>query len=198
MTKTITASLAALTLGLFLSACASGRAQAPVAVFDLGPAAPRLPNAGRWANVGLELRAAPWIDSTAIAYRLAYDDPNRLLAYTQSRWAGPVAQLLGQRLRQQLGLASSGPCLLRLEIDELAQVFDAPDHSLAVLQGRMTLVDKQRKLIAERPLALNWPVKGADAQAGIDAFAQLTAGSAREMATWLEAQEQGGSLKVCN
>ena len=184
-------------LGLILAGCAGSRAQAPTAVFDLGPATSRLVPEGRWANVGLEVRAAPWIDGTAIAYRLAYDDPNRLLAYTQSRWAGPAAQLFGQRLRQQLGLAAGGPCLVRLEVEELSQVFETPEKSSVVLQGRMTLADKQRKLIAERPLALNRPAAGADARSGVAAFAELAARAAQEMAAWLELQETGGKLKVC-
>ncbi|MDE2585546.1 MAG: membrane integrity-associated transporter subunit PqiC [Betaproteobacteria bacterium] len=189
--------LALALLGLILAGCAGSRAQAPTAVFDLGPAAARQVPEGRWANVGLEVRAAPWIDGTAIAYRLAYDDPNRLLAYTQSRWAGPAAQLFGQRLRQQLGLASGGPCLVRLEVEELSQVFETPEKSAVVLQGHMTLADKQRKLIAERPLALNRPAAGADARGGVAAFAELAARAAQEMAAWLELQESEGKLKVC-
>jgi cholesterol transport system auxiliary component len=74
-----------------------------------------------------------------IEYRLAYSDPARPRDYTRARWAGPPAQLIQQRLIQQLGLMSSGQgkarCVLRIDIDAFNQVFDDPASSRGQLQG---------------------------------------------------------------
>jgi hypothetical protein len=40
----------------------------------------------------------------AVLYRLAYADAQQLRPYSQARWSQPPAQLLQQRLREQLGL----------------------------------------------------------------------------------------------
>ena len=39
----------------------------------------------------------------AVLYRLAYADAQQLRPYSQARWSQPPAQLLQQRLREQLG-----------------------------------------------------------------------------------------------
>jgi cholesterol transport system auxiliary component len=44
------------------------------------------------------------LNSTAVWYRLAYADVQQLKPYTLARWSMPPAQLVGQRLRSQLGL----------------------------------------------------------------------------------------------
>ena len=41
--------------------------------------------------------------SNAVLYRLAYSDAQQLRPYSQARWSQPPAQLLQQRLREQLG-----------------------------------------------------------------------------------------------
>ena len=40
--------------------------------------------------------------SNAVLYRLAYADGQQLRPYSQARWSQPPAQLLQQRLREQL------------------------------------------------------------------------------------------------
>jgi cholesterol transport system auxiliary component len=44
------------------------------------------------------------LNSTAVLYRLGYADAQQLKPYTLARWSMPPAQLIGQRLRSQLGL----------------------------------------------------------------------------------------------
>ncbi|MEP6790241.1 MAG: ABC-type transport auxiliary lipoprotein family protein, partial [Ramlibacter sp.] len=43
------------------------------------------------------------LDGSAVLYRLAYADVNQLHPYAQARWSAPPAQLVRQRLRDQLG-----------------------------------------------------------------------------------------------
>lgn len=184
---------------LLLSACAGGGA--PPAVYDFGPPAGRLAADGRWAGVALEVQAPAWFDSPGLAYRLSYDDPLKLHAYAASRWAGAPALLLGQRLRQQLGMAGAGsrrvPCLLRVEVQEFAQRFDRPQHSLGVLQSRVSLLDERRAILAERPVLVERPAASADARGGAAALAEAGSGLGRELAAWLDGLDRSGGLKGC-
>ncbi len=107
------------------------------------------------------VRAPSWFDTSDIVYRLAYQDPFRRQAYTESRWVGPPEELLTQRLRQKLdqviesgvagsddGIASN--YLLRVDLEEFTQVFDSADTSRAVVRIRASLIDvAQRRLIAQ-------------------------------------------------
>lgn len=184
--------LAALGLAASLLACGGGRQALPMSVHDFGPA----PLAAASPAVNVEVRLSPWLDSTAVHYRLAYEDATRLGVYSQSRWAAPAGQLLGQRLRQQVGRGGGG-CLLRLEVEEFAQVFDAPATSRGVLQGRMTLWDKQRKLLAERSFSAEKPAQSADARGGVAALIEAADASGKEAVLWLSGLERENRLPAC-
>ncbi len=186
--------LAACSLLLTLAAGAGGRGAPPAATYDFGP---RLAEASAAARpVSLELRLAPWLDTPAVNYRLAYDDASRLMAYGQSRWAAPAGQLLNLRLRQQLG-GGSGGCALRLEVDEFTQVFDSPTQSRGVLQGRMTLFDKQRKLIFERPFSVEKPAPSPDARGGVVALSLAADAFGQEIGRRLADLEREARLAPC-
>ena len=128
---------------VLLAACASqGKGTADIAIYDLaGANAPSAAVAAAHAGLALELRLPVWLDSTAIVYRLAYADPQRVHQYARARWAGQPSPLLQQRLRQSLAIApGSAPCTLRVELDEFSQVFDAAASSRAVLRGEVLLL----------------------------------------------------------
>ncbi|HET7775368.1 MAG TPA: ABC-type transport auxiliary lipoprotein family protein [Azospira sp.] len=185
--------LAAL-LALTLAACAGGHGLPPPSTYDFGPG----PQAGTApVPLSLDLRLAPWLDSPALHYRLAYEDASRLAAYGQSRWAAPVGQLLNLRLRQQLGSGAGGSCLLKVEVDEFTQVFDAPQRSRGVLQGRMTLLDKQRKLLSERSISVEKPAPSADARGGVVALTQAVDAVGMEGGRWLADLEREAKLASC-
>lgn len=194
MTFATTGRLAACSLLLTLAACAGGRSAPPAATYDFGP---RLAEASAVARpVSLELRLVPWLDTPAVNYRLAYDDASRLMAYSQSRWAAPAGQLLNLRLRQQLG-GGNGGCALRLEVDEFTQVFDSPTQSRGVLQGRMTLFDKQRKLIFERPFSVEKPAPSPDARGGVVALSLAADAFGQEIGRRLADLEREARLAPC-
>jgi len=77
-------------------------------VYDFGPGALRTLSTTRIAHLPpLELstpQTSLALNSTAVLYRLAYTDAQQLKPYTLARWSMPPAQLIGQRLRAQLGL----------------------------------------------------------------------------------------------
>jgi cholesterol transport system auxiliary component len=149
-------------------------ANTPV-VYDFGPGALQTAPSTRIANLPpLEFstpQTSTALNSTAVLYRLAYTDAQQLKPYTLARWSMPPAQLIGQRLRAQLGLsraivspgdisptrppratasaptpasvATPAPLMnLQLELEEFSQLFDTPDKSSGVLRLRATVTQR--------------------------------------------------------
>lgn len=180
---------------LALSACARGPVLPPPLAYDFGPP-PDSPGANA-IPLSLELRLPPWLDTPAVHYRLAYQDGAQLAAYAQTRWVAPAGQLLSLRLRQHLAARIGAPCQLRIEVDEFVQVFDGPAESRGMLQGRMTLADKQRKLLAERSFSVATPAASADGRGGVGALIQSADAAARGAAQWLSGLDREGRLGAC-
>ncbi|SFD69956.1 ABC-type transport auxiliary lipoprotein family protein [Paracidovorax konjaci] len=143
--------------------------------------------------------------STAVLYRLAYDDPRRLRPYGQARWSQPPAQLVQQALRDQLGLrrpvlmgdegamqlveGGKPPAVLRVEIEEFSQVFQSTTASTGVLRLRASLADSTQageKLVAQRVFIVQKPAPTADARGGTHAMSEAAAQAAQEVEAWLE------------
>jgi cholesterol transport system auxiliary component len=93
---------------LAINGCALQRTAPVPVVFDFGPGALQDPASVPHANLPpLEIttpQTSPALNTTAVLYRLAYADAQQLKPYTLARWSMPPGQLLGQRLRTQLGL----------------------------------------------------------------------------------------------
>ena len=171
------------------------------AVFDFGPgssqgAAPADPAAA--PLVLAEIEAPPARDGTAMLYRLAYADAREARPYAQSRWAMPPPQLLRQRLVARLAAqrpvvavdeAPRAP-VLRVELEEFSQLFEAPDRSAGLVRLRATVVDasapaaqrvRQRLFVAQRP------APSADAAGGVRALSDAADAAVDELARWLAA-----------
>ena len=134
--------LAALTL----NACSLAPTAPSRAVYDLGPAAAATTSGGTLAWRVADVTAAPSLAGEGIAYRLSFQQAQRLEHYRDSLWAAPPAALLTQRLRQQLAAlpaspacAGRPPALLAVNLDEFEQVFAIPASSRAVLRVHATL-----------------------------------------------------------
>ena len=111
-----------------LAGCLSAPQRTLPSVYDFGTPTQRIAATGVWANVALDVHAPAWLDAPGIAYRLAYEDPLRWRNYVDSRWADSPVRLLGQQLRQQLGVmamngTAAAGCLLRVELQSFTQVF---------------------------------------------------------------------------
>ncbi|WP_300455597.1 ABC-type transport auxiliary lipoprotein family protein [Accumulibacter sp.] len=186
-----------------LGACAGGTRYPPPVVYDFGMPAQRLTEGGHWSTLALEIKAPRWFDSPAIEYRLLYDNPLLLHGYAGSRWAGAPAQLLAQRLRQQLALVGGGgqssvSCLIRFELQEFSQVFDTPQRSRSLLQGQASLLDMaQSRRVDERRFAVEQPADSADARGGVHALVLASDQLGRQLAAWLNDLEKRGRLKGC-
>lgn len=146
--------------------------------------------------------------SNAVLYRLAYADAQQLRPYSQARWSQPPAQLLQQRLREQLGqrrailkaddgaaqardAAQGGrlPAVLRVELEEFSHLFASASDSAGVVRLRATVVDLTlggEALRGQRVFTVRTPARSADAAGGVAALADASTQVAQEVAEWVE------------
>lgn len=154
-------------------------------------AAPPLP-----ALLLADIQAPAALDGTAMLYRLAYTDARQLRPYAQARWSMTPAQLVRQRLREQLSAQRTvlnpgeapANLTLRLELEEFTQIFDQPDHASAQVRLRATLVDTQagrERLLAQRQASAQRPAPTPDAAGGVQALAAATDAVVAELAQWV-------------
>jgi cholesterol transport system auxiliary component len=157
------------------------------------------------------VQAATSLDSTSVWYRLAYSDVQQLRPYAQARWSMPPAELLRQRLREQLGqhravlnplegvAVVGGAMSLRVELDEFSQLFESASKSTALLRLRATLgrtpasgiggvggASGAETLLAQRSFVVQIPCATADAAGGIKALAQAANTVAQELEQWVQ------------
>lgn len=190
-------------LALFAGCTGGGVRPAEIAYYDLGTA-PRIEGAQAMPLRTIDVHAPSWLGTAGMQYRLAYADGSRRDAYAESRWAAPPAELLEVALRRRIAsgetdLAGAG-CKLRIDLDEFAQVFDAPTSSRAVAEARvMLLAAKSDQLVARRSLSLTRPAATPDARGGVAAFAALTTDISSDVAFWLVrlAKERPGIVERC-
>lgn len=189
---------------LLLAACVTtGKRgnERPMAVYDLGGPASRLAATHPLPAMAVDVHAPDWLDSLGIEYRLAYAEPARLRDYSQARWAGPPATLIQQRLIQALGFLPAGQggakCLLRVDIDEFSQIFDAVEQSRGVLEARLTFLDRGRHSLLARRLTIEQPAPTPDAKGGVAALARAVEKLTVEVASAQEQAIASGQLKGC-
>ena len=200
---------------IFLAGC-SALPQPPArpALYDFGPgpavqaaAERRMPQLPALTLDDIE---APGVTegSNAVLYRLAYADAQQLRPYSQARWSQPPAQLLQQRLREQLGQrravlkADDGaaqarepaqgnklPLVLRTELEEFSHLFTSPSESAGMVRLRATVVEltpSGESLRGQRVFIVQQPAKSADAAGGVAALAAASGQLASELAAWVE------------
>jgi len=181
-------------LALLLSACSLAPTAAPRIVYDLGPAPAAASTGGPLAWRIADVTAPPWLGGDGIAYRLVFQQAQRLEHYRDSAWAAPPAALLTQRLRERLAAvpACTGrPAgLLAVNLDEFEQQFGTSTSSQAVLRVHATLwpagsgTALQQHWRIERPAA-------PDAAGAARALAQAVDDWLPQLGEWLAASCRG-------
>lgn len=194
-------------LFLALTGCALPSQPARPVVYDFGPgllAAAPTHDEPKLPALALDMvETNPALDSTAILYRLAYADRQQLRPYGQARWSMTPAQLLRQRLRQHFSLrrallnpgdishpGAPSPVLLRIELEEFSQLFEAPDQSVGLLRLRATLTQPSpqgERWLAQHNLLVQRAAPSADAPGGVQALTAATDAALQELDLWLQA-----------
>ena len=179
-----------------LAGCAVG-SKRPVEIYDFGIPAAVAPPAGQDVFLA-DIRAAEWLGTTEMLYRLEYANPRKLAPYALSRWAAPPAHMLAIRLRQSVGAATpvrgrQSKCNLTLFLSEFSQVFGDEQSSRAVMHLRATLSDPAATETARvREFRLEIPAPTPNAAGAAAAFAAIATSAVEELNAWIA--EAG----VCN
>lgn len=198
---------------LALGGCAALQPKPRATVYDFGPGPVATVASTRMAPlptlVLADTEASAALDSTAVLYRLAYSDAQQLRPYALARWSMAPAQLLRQRLREQLGqrravlnaaqgvVADKPAMVLHLELDEFSQLFEAAQQSSGLVRLRATLGQGgqgSQRLVAQRSFIVQRPAASADAEGGVRALAAATDAVIAEIAQWLQ-QVEGAPAK---
>jgi len=186
----------AATIVLLLSGCSGDMARRPSpASFDFAVPRPT-PDAvppPRLSLRQIEVQAPPWLELPTMQYILAYADASitaRRAAYAESRWVAPPARLLEKSLvRDLLSTKSEIPstgCRLHIELDEFVQVYDAPEHSRALIEVRAMLMAPRANVTLLRQSFRQSPVAGVGARAGVLAMTDATHKLGAQIALWLK------------
>lgn len=180
--------LAAATLAL--AACSLTPTAPPRAVYDLGPSTAPVAPAGPVAWRIADVTAAPALAGDGIAYRLAFQQAQRLEHYRDSAWAAPPAALLTQRLRERLATppacAGRPAPLLTVHLDEFEQVFTSPTASQVVLRVHATLWPAGSGAPAvQQPWRVERPAPSPDASGAVQGLALAVDEWLPQMAAWL-------------
>ena len=172
-----------------LAGCASG-SKLPVETYDFGIAGSATAPPGQDVFIA-EVRAAEWLSTTDMLYRLEYRNPRVLTPYSASRWAGAPAAMLTIRLRQSVGNATSTrgrqmKCSLALFLSEFSHVFASERDSRAVMHLRATLTDAATTGHAlVREFRIERPAPTANAAGAAAAFSDIATSVADELNAWI-------------
>jgi cholesterol transport system auxiliary component len=179
-------------------------------MYDFGPAPAAGPDATgeRPALTLPDVEAEGLLETTALLYRLGYEDAFELRPYAYARWSAPPTRLVHQRLRDVLGrqravLDNSGaaalvrrgaerPPMLRVHLDAFFQLFDAPDKSRGIARLSCTVLQASgggERLLGQRHFDTERPAPTPDAPGGVRALTAAVDAAAEDIARWLQQQQ---------
>jgi cholesterol transport system auxiliary component len=183
-----------------LAACSLGQKTEQPATYDLGAPRSQSPaKPGITAVLYLPEATAPaWLNGPGILYRLNYENPPRPQPYALSRWSASPAALLTERLRSRFAAAAAkgivtGPdgvradYLLRVELEDFSQSFDAANSSRVSLQARVSLVNlATRTLVAQRAFSVEQAAPTPDAPGAVTALSAASEEFVEAVLRWTE------------
>jgi cholesterol transport system auxiliary component len=169
-------------LSLLIVGCALPRPESAT-LYDLGPlrtdaSAVTLPALPPIAIA--DIATTGWLDQTRMMFRLNYENDRNPRPYAHSRWTMPPAQLISQRLKWRISQAGGTALsaadgaldvpVLRIEVDDFSQQFDAPGQSIGQVALRAS-VFRGRTLLGQKTIVKQTPAPTADAEGGTRALA---------------------------
>ena len=144
-----------------------------------------------------EAKSPVWLNSNAIQYRLAYRDPTQSYTYANSRWAAAPATLLTHHIRNSIATTTNNKVLstsdsvkadfiLRLELEEFSQIFDAVDESHVIVRLRVSLINRSSRLLkAQRSFSIKLVAPTADASGAVQALTEASDKLTGDLISWL-------------
>ena len=187
-----------LTVGAF-TGCSIGPKTEQPASYDLGvPRNHPASNPGMAAIMVLpDISAPSWLSGNGIVYRLNYENASRPQAYAQSRWTASPSALLTQRVRSRFAAAANGivtnpdgvraDYLLRVDLEDFSQSFDAPNSSRVALRARASLINlANRTLVAQRVFAVEHAAPTPDAPGAVQALSTASEEFVESLLNWTD------------
>lgn len=192
-----------------LTACSLGPKTEQPATYDLGvPHSRPVTPPGITAIIFVpEITSPVWLSGPGIIYRLNYENAARPQPYALSRWSAAPALLLTERLRARLAAATTNGVLagldgvqadyvLRVELEDFSQSFDAPNSSRVMLRARASLVSiPARKLVAQRTFPVEQPAPTPDAPGAVQALNGATEEFLDTVVRWTEERLKAAGKK---
>jgi len=170
----------------------------PIAIYDFGVDAPRLPAVHVSTALAFDdVSAPPWLHSPAIVYRLGYRDIAQLQSYSLSRWTAAPTVLVTQRLRSALAKVAIGrfstvadgvrsSYVPRVELNNFVQVIDAPNSARGIIRARASLIDTAgHSMRAQRIFEVDQPSQSVDAPGAVRALRAATDVLIAQMIEWI-------------
>lgn len=141
----------------------------------------------------------PWLEGTAMHYRLDYRHDNRVAAYGRADWIAPPATMLENLIRNTIaaggdwravvgpGSTATADADLHLQLENFSQVFAQPDQSAGFIEATATLVDdRDASVMAQKHFRVKVPASTPDAQGGAKALGEAGRQFAIQLERWLE------------
>jgi len=183
-----------------LTACSIGSQKEQPATYDLGvPRNHPVSGSGMTAIMVLpDISAPEWLNGNGIVYRLNYENASRPQAYALSRWTAAPSALLTQRVRSRFAAAAANGIvttpdgvradyLLRVDLEDFSQSFDAPNSSRVALRARASLINlANRTLVAQRVFAVEHAAPTPDAPGAVQALSTASEEFVESLLNWTD------------
>lgn len=179
--------------------------------YTLGESAPAIASARHGQKVLRVSRISvpPWLEGTAMHYRLDYRHDDRLASYGRSDWVAPPATMLEDLIRNTVAAGDDwravvGPdstatadADLHLRLENFGQVFAQPDQSAALIEATATLVDDHDgEVMAQKHFRIEIAASTPDAQGGAKALGEAGRRFADRLERWLGAAVENQSARM--
>lgn len=168
----------------------------PDATYDFGPPAAASPTRIDKSVMLTEAAVPAWMDVPHMHYRLAQSAPAQPRSYANSRWVMSPAALFTQRLKGRLAETSKGAysahdgvrtdLVLRIEVEEFAQVFDSATASRGMVRVRASLTGG-KEAPAQKAFMVEHPAATADADGGAKALIAASDEAIKQIVEWTAA-----------
>lgn len=169
---------------LLISACGGlGKAKPAAAMYDFG-----LANSAPSYSSLLPVDAVTSpqaLHHQHIRYRLAYDNPSQVLAYAESRWTAPPAELMNQMVHASMGTPTLNGCHVAIQLTVFDHVFDSPANSHGLVQMQATVMAKKsRHEVGRKRFQHSLQASSPDARGGVSALSQAAQAGLDEVFAW--------------
>ncbi|MGH8578880.1 MAG: ABC-type transport auxiliary lipoprotein family protein [Gammaproteobacteria bacterium] len=167
---------------LSVAACSVNLKRPPhPALHDFGPtSSDQNQTRAHWSAVSVD--APEWLQDQRIQYRLLYANPTQVRFYAFDRWLAPPSELLAQRLSV---VGGGGRYSLRIQFQQLEQVFDRPGNAHVVMAFRANVSDPDADRPAgERVFRLRQATRTPNAAGAVDAFSRVIDRAITMLSDW--------------